>query len=125
MSNERRSQLTLGEFLARHHYLSGSSLRRYSSDVLKSQIERVIGDISSHEDAAAAIDWQLAGVHSHPASGVNVGDAKQRLDAKINERLTMASLDMLSSHDNAPAKLSVQDDNAGATREVGASSAVQ
>lgn len=57
VSNDRRSQLTLGEFLARHHYLSGSSLRRYSSDVLKSQIERVIGGISSQDHAAAAIDW--------------------------------------------------------------------
>lgn len=125
VSNDRRSQLTLGEFLARHHYLSGSSLRKYSSDVLKSQIERVIGGISSQDDAAAAIDWQLAGVQSHPASGVNIGDAKQRLDAKLNERLTMASLNMLSNHDDAPAKLSVQDEGTGAIREQGASSAVQ
>ena len=43
ISNERRQQLTLGEFMSHHHYLSSGSFRLYSSDLLKSQIENALG----------------------------------------------------------------------------------
>ena len=78
----------------------------------------MIGALSSQEEAAAAIDWQLGGVHSHPASGVNQKHVQGQLDAKINEKLTMASLDMLSSHDDAPLKVSIDGQEKGASAAV-------
>ena len=68
MSHERRQDITLGEFMTRHHYLSGNSLREYSNELLKTQIERALGKAERPEDSAAAIDWNLSGVLTHPAS---------------------------------------------------------
>jgi hypothetical protein len=43
VSHSRRSQITLGEFMTRHHYMNNKSYRHYSSDLLKSQIESALG----------------------------------------------------------------------------------
>ena len=43
VSNDRRQQITLGEFMTRHHYLNNKSYRHYSTDLLKSQIENALG----------------------------------------------------------------------------------
>lgn len=35
ISNERRSQLTIGEFITNHHYMNTGSLMKYSNKLLK------------------------------------------------------------------------------------------
>ena len=65
---DRRQEITLGEFMTRHHYLNGTSLREYSNELLKGQIEKALGRAESTEDSAAAVDWNLSGVLTHPAS---------------------------------------------------------
>lgn len=47
VSHDRRRQITLGEFMGRHHYLNASSFQHYSSDLLKSQIESTLGRAES------------------------------------------------------------------------------
>jgi len=74
VSHERRSDISLGAFLARHHYLSASSYQNYSSDLLKDKIEQALGPSESKEDTAAAIDWELDGVRAHPASKLATSD---------------------------------------------------
>ena len=68
VSHDRRQEITLGEFMTRHHYLNGTSLREYSNELLKGQIEKALGRAESTEDSAAAVDWNLSGVLTHPAS---------------------------------------------------------
>jgi hypothetical protein len=46
ISNERRQQLTLGEFMNHHHYLSNGSFKQYSNDLLRNQIENALGKSS-------------------------------------------------------------------------------
>jgi len=50
-------------------------LRQYSSELLKSQIENALGRSESKEESAAAIDWEVNGVITHPASFNGTGDA--------------------------------------------------
>lgn len=68
VSHERRSQLTLGEFMKRHHYLNASSMRQYSSDLLRNQVEGALGRGETLAESTAAVDWELGGVRTHPAS---------------------------------------------------------
>lgn len=68
VSHERRQEITLGEFMTRHHYLNGTSLREYSNELLRGQIEQALGRAESTEDSAAAVDWNMNGVLTHPAS---------------------------------------------------------
>lgn len=68
VSHERRSQLTLGEFMARHHHLNASTMREYSSDLLRNQVEGALGRRETLAESIAAIDWELGGVRTHPAS---------------------------------------------------------
>lgn len=71
VSHERREQLTLGEFMTRHHYLNASTYKHYSSDLLRNQIESAIGRGETAEESAAAINGELGGVRTHPASQVS------------------------------------------------------
>ena len=68
VSHERREQLTLGEFMSRHHYLNASTYKRYSSELLQNQIENAIGRGETAKESAAAINGELGGVRTHPAS---------------------------------------------------------
>ena len=43
IDNERRSEISLGDFLAKHHYLNLNSLKAFSNDLLKNQIENALG----------------------------------------------------------------------------------
>lgn len=62
VSHQRRQQISLGEFLGKHHYLNSQSFRHYSSDLLKSQIENAIGLGESKEESNAVIDFELGNV---------------------------------------------------------------
>lgn len=44
VSNERREQLTLSDFLAKHQVMSANGLSNYSSHLLQSQIQAVLGN---------------------------------------------------------------------------------
>jgi len=68
VSHERRQEISLGEFMTRHHYLNGTSLREYSNELLRGQIEKALGRAESTVESAAAVDWNLSGVLTHPAS---------------------------------------------------------
>ena len=68
VSHERRSQLTLGEFMTRHHYLNASTMKQYSSDLLRNQVEGALGRGETLAESTAAVDWELGGVRTHPAS---------------------------------------------------------
>jgi len=88
VSHDRRKQITLGEFMGRHHYLNASSFQQYSSDLLKSQIESTLGRAESQVEAAAAVDWELAGVSSPPQSPFAEGTDPEKggdLNAQILE----------------------------------------
>jgi len=76
VGNDRRKQISLGDFMSRHHYLNGSSLRQYSNDLLKGQIEKAMG---KSEQDSASIDWKMSGIQTHPASHVS-GDSNILVD---------------------------------------------
>ena len=44
----------------------------YTNSLLKSQLERALGKIITSEEAAAEVDWQVGGVHTHPAAAINI-----------------------------------------------------
>jgi len=71
ISNERRQQLTLGEFMSHHHYLCNGSFKQYSNDLLRNQIENTLGKSSglsdSHPDNTLILDV-AAGVSAPQAS---------------------------------------------------------
>jgi len=58
VSNERRQQLTLGDFIEKYHVLNSHGLKRYSSDLLKNQIQAAMGlpDTVQTLDADKAMD---------------------------------------------------------------------
>lgn len=88
VSHDRRSQISLGEFMTRHHYLNASSFQHYSSDLLRSQIESTLGRAETQAEAAAAVDWELAGVRSPPQSPFAESsgpEESKRLQAQIRE----------------------------------------
>lgn len=86
VANSRREELTLGEFLERHHHLSGGALAKYSANMLKSQIEKRLGEVTG--ESAAVIDSQLGGVISHPAASATQAD----------EHLVNAAYELESDH---------------------------
>jgi hypothetical protein len=47
VSHDRRQQISLGEFMSKHHYLNANTYRNYSSDLLKSTIEKALGKFES------------------------------------------------------------------------------
>ena len=74
--------------MTRHHYLNASSFQHYSSDLLRSQIESTLGRAETQAEAAAAVDWELAGVRSPPQSPFAESggpEESKRLQAQIRE----------------------------------------
>lgn len=56
--------MTLGEFLAKYHHQSSSSLRQYSDDLLKQVIENRLGKVQKTTGSTLT-----EGDSAHPASG--------------------------------------------------------
>ena len=54
--------------MAKHHYLNASMFKNYSSDLLRNQVENALGRGETVGESAASVDWELAGVRTHPAS---------------------------------------------------------
>lgn len=82
----RREQMTLGEFLSRHTYLSGgtslaseSGTERFLADVLQRKLKQVIGD-SVEAGAADFVDWELANVRTNPGT-------HKKEDARVREAM--------------------------------------
>lgn len=43
VNHERRKEISLGEYLNRHHYMNSSSLKEFSNDILKGMISKALG----------------------------------------------------------------------------------
>ena len=71
VSHERRSQMTLHEFLTQHPQLNASSLQDFGSDMLRRRLEKVLGKIEDINEADV-VDWELGqgGVRTNPVMHV-------------------------------------------------------
>jgi len=56
LDNEVRKSITLRHFLHNNHYSSPASYTGYSSDLLQTKLETVLGKKPTE---AASVDWQL------------------------------------------------------------------
>ena len=54
--------------MSRHHYLNNSTFKHYSNELLRHQVEGALGRGETLAESAAAVDWELGGVRTHPAS---------------------------------------------------------
>lgn len=63
--HSRRKDISLGEFMKRHHFLNSSSLFDFGSDILRNKIEETLGKTLDLE-SAEVIDWEFAGTRTHP-----------------------------------------------------------
>lgn len=80
----RREGMKLGDFLARHPYVSGgagnqASLELYLSSILKNKLEEVIGS-QIDVNAAEFIDWEYGSVKTNPV-------IHQQEDARVQAAL--------------------------------------
>lgn len=80
LSNERRSQLSIGQFLADHHASTTSAFTDFSSSLLQSKLQKALGKSSLEGDI---VDWEVDGVRSSPIDHSNQVNIKNLLqDAK-------------------------------------------
>lgn len=93
VSHERRSQISLGEFMAKHHYLNASMFSNYSSDLLRNQIQSALGQKETIEESAAAVDWELGGVRTHPGSRDASGLDEHAFDVHENDEKSSGTYD--------------------------------
>lgn len=68
--HSRREGMKLGDFLARHPYISGgagnhASLEQFLSGILKNKLEQVVGQ-QIDINAAEFIDWEYGTVKTNP-----------------------------------------------------------
>ncbi len=71
MPHSRREAMTLGDFMAKHPYISGGAsnqptLEQFLSGILKNKLENIIGE-QIDVNAADFIDWEYATVKTNPA----------------------------------------------------------
>jgi hypothetical protein len=57
ISNEERKNLSVKDYLDKHHFTSPEAFRMYASDVLKTKMEKILG--SSEYSTPEMIEWQL------------------------------------------------------------------
>ena len=43
VNHERRKEISLGDYLRRHHYMNASALKEFSNDLLKSMVQKALG----------------------------------------------------------------------------------
>ena len=41
--HQRRKEMSLGDFMKRHHYLNSNSLLEFANDILKNKIQETLG----------------------------------------------------------------------------------
>ena len=83
--HSRRETMKLGDFLARHPYLSGgagnhASLEQFLSGILKNKLEEVVGQ-QIDINAAEFIDWEYGTVKTNPL-------IHQQEDARVQTALS-------------------------------------
>ena len=69
ISNDERKNLSVRDYLDQHHFTSPETYRLYASDVLKTKLERILGQ--SHEERPEMIEWQLGETRTMPYDHVD------------------------------------------------------
>ena len=59
VAHERRTEMTLGEFLKQHPQLNAGSLQEFGSDMLRRRLEKLLGRADDINDAES-IEWEMA-----------------------------------------------------------------
>ncbi len=73
--------MTLGSYLEKHSGLSTQILKSFSSDILKTKIERTLG----FENEAANVNWSYLDVATSPLAQEEVTRSVQELQARKAE----------------------------------------
>ena len=74
LDNEVRKSITLGQFLHNNHYSSPAAYADYTSDLLQSKLEAILG---KKPDEAASIDWQIGEFRTQPLDPLSPDSEEQ------------------------------------------------
>ena len=63
VSNTQRKQITIGQFLADHHFSSSAAFADYSDTLLRKKLGKVLGDKLNRD---INVEWDVDGVRTSP-----------------------------------------------------------
>ena len=73
LDNELRKSITLRRYLNNYHYSSPAAYAGYTSDLLQTKLERILGK----QPDAASIDWQIGEFRTHPIDHISPASEEQ------------------------------------------------
>lgn len=91
--NDRRKEITLGDYMKKHHYVNVSSLTEFSNDILKNIISRTLGE-KTNVAQVDNIDWEYAKYRTHPQTHK---DENKRVETLYKEQKTALSQTQIDS----------------------------
>jgi len=82
ISNKERQNLSVKDYLDKHHFTSPEAFKIYAQDVLKSKIEKILGTVTL--ETPEMVEWQLGDTRTMPYEHVEKEGAEKCLNLALD-----------------------------------------
>lgn len=90
--NLRRKEITLGDYMRKHHYLNSSSLNEFSNDILKNIISRTLGERTNLQKVDN-VDWEFANYRTNPNVHIEENKRAEKLNTNGQTPFSQTQID--------------------------------